>query len=55
MPFTNERYLTLAFFALQAVRVPAPHMVTCLGGGYIASGPPDASEAPLPVPGFVVQ
>jgi D-serine deaminase-like pyridoxal phosphate-dependent protein len=26
------------FFALQAVRRPAPGMVTCHGGGYIASG-----------------
>ncbi len=47
--FREVEYQPSAFFALQAVRVPAPHMVTCLGGGYIASGPPDASKAPLPV------
>ena len=37
------------FFALQAVRRPAPGMVTCLGGGYIASGGPGAARLPQPV------
>ena len=38
-----------AFFALQAVRIPAPGMVACSGGGYIASGEtgPDRQPAPF--------
>lgn len=36
------------FFALQVVRVPAPGMATCLGGGYAASG--EAGPDKLPVP-----
>jgi D-serine deaminase-like pyridoxal phosphate-dependent protein len=47
--FKEVNYRPSAFFALQAVRVPAPDMVTCLGGGYIASGPTETSKAPLPV------
>lgn len=37
-----------AFFALEATRRPAANMVTCLGGGYVASGPPSADKVPLP-------
>ena len=37
-----------AFFAIQVVRVPADGMVTCLGGGYIASG--EAGKDKLPIP-----
>jgi D-serine deaminase-like pyridoxal phosphate-dependent protein len=37
-----------AFFALEATRRPAPNIVTCLGGGYVASGPPSADKVPLP-------
>jgi D-serine deaminase-like pyridoxal phosphate-dependent protein len=47
--FKEVKYQPSAFFALQVVRVPKPGMITCLGGGYIASGPTDASKAPLPV------
>ncbi len=36
------------FFALEVTRTPARGFVTCLGGGYIASGPPSATTAPLP-------
>jgi D-serine deaminase-like pyridoxal phosphate-dependent protein len=36
------------FFALQVVRVPAPGLVTCLGGGYIASGTPGWEKLPRP-------
>ncbi len=36
------------FFALEVTRKPAPHMVTCSGGGYVASGPPGADKVPLP-------
>lgn len=36
-------------FALSVARVPARGMVTCLGGGWIASGPPGPDRLPLPV------
>ena len=35
-------------FALQVVRRPAPGIVTCLGGGWIASGAAGADRLPLP-------
>ncbi len=47
--FTEVRFQPAAFFALQVVRKPAPGMVACQGGGYIASGPTEASKAPTPV------
>jgi len=37
-----------AFFAVQAVRRPAPDIVTCHGGGWVASG--EAGRDKLPVP-----
>ncbi len=37
-----------AFFALEVVRRPSPTLVTCGGGGYIASGSVGADKAPLP-------
>jgi D-serine deaminase-like pyridoxal phosphate-dependent protein len=37
-----------ACFALQAVRRPAPDMVTCLGGGWIASGAAGPDRLPRP-------
>ncbi|MFG6401907.1 amino acid deaminase/aldolase [Microbacterium sp. P04] len=36
-------------FALEVVRKPTPDIVTVLGGGWIASGPPLPSRQPLPV------
>ena len=47
--FKDVKYQPSAFFALQVVRVPKQGMITCLGGGYIASGAIEASKAPLPV------
>ncbi len=38
-----------AAFALEVVRKPAPDIVTVLGGGWVASGPPAPSRQPLPV------
>jgi D-serine deaminase-like pyridoxal phosphate-dependent protein len=35
-------------FALSVVRRPNPRVVTVLGGGWIASGPPDPSRLPSP-------
>jgi D-serine deaminase-like pyridoxal phosphate-dependent protein len=37
-----------AMFALPVVRKPAPAIATVLGGGYIASGPPEQSRVPSP-------
>ncbi|WP_137725344.1 amino acid deaminase/aldolase [Prescottella subtropica] len=37
------------FFALPAVRRPAPRITTLFGGGYIASGPAGAPRVPVPV------
>lgn len=37
-----------AFFVLSVVRVPAPGMVTVLGGGYVASGPAKKDRLPTP-------
>ncbi len=36
--FKEVHYRPAAFFATQIVRIPAPGLVTCLGGGYTASG-----------------
>ena len=36
-------------FGLQVVRRPGPGVVTCHGGGWIASGPPAPDRLPLPV------
>src|SRR6202044_1745395 len=37
-----------ALFALPVVRRPGPGVVTVLGGGYLASGPAQASRLPQP-------
>ena len=37
-----------AYFALSVVRRPAPNIATVLGGGWIASGPAEASRLPTP-------
>jgi len=37
------------FFALQATRRPTPRIVTCHGGGWIASGPGGVDRLPTPV------
>lgn len=47
--FSEIRYTPAAFFATQVVRIPAPGLVTCLGGGYPASGPAGPEKLPLPV------
>ncbi|MEY9872369.1 D-serine deaminase-like pyridoxal phosphate-dependent protein [Streptacidiphilus sp. MAP12-33] len=41
--------LPAAYFALTVVRRPAPHHVTVLGGGWVASGPAGADRLPTPV------
>jgi D-serine deaminase-like pyridoxal phosphate-dependent protein len=47
--FRDVKYQPSAFFALQVVRKPKDGMVTCAGGGYIASGAIEKSKLPLPV------
>ncbi|RKP48139.1 amino acid deaminase/aldolase [Trinickia fusca] len=42
------RVMPAAGFALPVTRMPRPGIVTCSGGGYIASGPPDPSRLPQP-------
>jgi D-serine deaminase-like pyridoxal phosphate-dependent protein len=49
--FDNYRALDLlpaAFFVLSVARRPGPGVVTALGGGYLASGPPTADRLPEP-------
>ncbi len=47
--FREVRFQPAAFFAVQVVRRPAPDMVTCLGGGYTASGGTGPDRLPVPV------
>jgi D-serine deaminase-like pyridoxal phosphate-dependent protein len=47
--YVDVPLLPAAFFALQVVRRPAPGIVTCMGGGYIASGAAGVSRLPIPV------
>ncbi|GGT57427.1 amino acid deaminase/aldolase [Actinomadura citrea] len=46
--YSNFTGRPAALFALPVVRRPAPGVVTCLGGGYLASGPADAVRLPQP-------
>jgi len=46
--YRSWRPIPAAYFALSVVRRPAPGMVTVHGGGWIASGPGEASRLPRP-------
>ncbi|MCD0451403.1 amino acid deaminase/aldolase [Actinocorallia sp. API 0066] len=46
--YTSFRGTPAALFALPVVRRPGPHVATCLGGGYLASGPADTLRLPQP-------
>jgi D-serine deaminase-like pyridoxal phosphate-dependent protein len=46
--YTNFTGRPAALFALPVVRRPGPGVVTCLGGGYLASGPGDPARLPQP-------
>jgi D-serine deaminase-like pyridoxal phosphate-dependent protein len=46
--YTNFSGRPAALFALPVVRRPGPGVVTCLGGGYLASGPVDKARLPQP-------
>lgn len=43
-----QRLEPAAFFAIEVTRKPNADMVTCLGGGYVASGPPGWDKIPKP-------
>lgn len=45
--YSGFRHEPAAGFAVEVVRVPKPGMVTCLGGGYVASGGAGADKLPL--------
>jgi D-serine deaminase-like pyridoxal phosphate-dependent protein len=47
--FRDVKYQPAAFFALQVVRIPKAGMITCAGGGYVASGEIKKGKLPLPV------
>ena len=47
--FHEVRFQPAAFFALQVVRIPAAGMITCAGGGYVASGQVGPEKLPWPV------
>ncbi|MCC6200179.1 MAG: amino acid deaminase/aldolase, partial [Moraxellaceae bacterium] len=42
------RLQAAAFFALEVSRIPSPGRVTCLGGGYVASGAAGTEKLPRP-------
>ncbi len=46
--YANFKYEAAAGFAVQIVRQPKPHIFTCLGAGYIASGEIGKAKQPLP-------
>jgi len=46
--YRDFRYQPAAGFAIEIVRSPRPHIYTCLGGGYIASGSVGPEKQPQP-------
>lgn len=46
--YQGFRHQPAAGFALAVTRMPAPQRVTCLGGGYVASGETGPAKAPKP-------
>src|SRR5205085_937076 len=46
--YRDFRYQPTAGFAIEIVRHPHPHIYTCLGGGYIASGSVGLAKQPQP-------
>ena len=46
--YSNFTGRPAALFALPVVRRPGPGVATCLGGGYLASGPGDQIRLPVP-------
>jgi D-serine deaminase-like pyridoxal phosphate-dependent protein len=46
--YTQFRHEPAAGFAIEVVRNPQKNIFTCLGGGYVASGPPGKAKLPAP-------
>lgn len=46
--YARSPYEPAAFFALQVVRHPAPGVIACQGGGYVASGEAGPDRLPIP-------
>ncbi|MDR6553910.1 amino acid deaminase/aldolase [Paenibacillus qinlingensis] len=46
--YVSFRYKPAAGYAVEVVRRPQPNIVTCMGGGYTASGPTGADKRPKP-------
>ncbi|MCR8657784.1 amino acid deaminase/aldolase [Paenibacillus endoradicis] len=46
--YSNFKYLPAVGYAVEVVRKPMKHIVTCLGGGYTASGAVGADKLPTP-------
>lgn len=46
--YRSFRYQPAAGFAIEIVRQAAPHIYTCLGGGYVASGAAGRDKLPQP-------
>jgi D-serine deaminase-like pyridoxal phosphate-dependent protein len=46
--YTQFQYLPAVAYAVEVVRHPAPGIVTCAGGGYVASGPAGVDKLPKP-------
>ena len=46
--YRDFRYQPAAGFAIEIVRYPRPHIYTCLGGGFIASGSVGPEKQPQP-------
>jgi D-serine deaminase-like pyridoxal phosphate-dependent protein len=46
--YQDFRYQPAAGYAIEIVRQPAPHLYTCLGGGYTASGAAGPDKLPKP-------
>lgn len=46
--YVDFHYQPAAGFAIEVVRRPAPDIVTCAGGGYVASGSPGWDKVPKP-------
>ena len=47
--FADVKFQPAAFFAIQVTRLPADGMITCAGGGYVASGEVGANKLPWPI------
>lgn len=47
--FSEVKFKPSAFFGLQVTRIPSKGIITCQGGGYVASGEVNSNRLPWPV------